>query len=134
MGTNEITMYINGKVDRVFHFPAPASSPPFSTFLGMSANGGGGWRGRHKTNVYDGLMDEISVWSGALSPAQVWHYRYYHHWPRNQPQLRAYWSFDEGSGSSENVLHDDGPLGLHWRVHGNPLLVPSRAKPMSDLS
>ena len=61
---------------------------------------------------YKGKIDEVSIWNRALSAEEIWGLM--HTRPDSEPNLVAYWGFDEGEGqeaADSSGNGNDGTLG-----------------------
>jgi uncharacterized repeat protein (TIGR02543 family) len=92
-GTNNAKIYINGDL----FFQASLSRSSTSNWSGFSlgTNTDGGHR-------FDGVMDNVKIWSTTLSAEQLRASRYAYGATGvpSAPSLRAFYDFDEGSGST----------------------------------
>jgi hypothetical protein len=72
---------------------------------------------------WHGRIDELRIWSAALTSAQIRAAMHGHSAPQASA-LAGYWRFDEGSG---NVAHDRSRHQNHGELMGNPAWVSPRA-------
>lgn len=81
---------------------------------------------------YRGEMDEVRIWSTALSQSTIrdWMCKKYNGTHPNAVALRAYWNFDDVSGTT---LTDAGGPGNNGVVVGAPMWGPSSV-PLGDSS
>ena len=70
--------------------------------------------------LFNGDIDDVSVWDIALSPADINYYIMENNITGNEPNLNGYWNFNEGGGSTANDLSTHGRTGEIW---GNPVWV-----------
>jgi hypothetical protein len=90
LSNDSLRLYINGVLDTV----RTGSQAPLNTAteLTLGRHSGGGY-------PFDGLLDEVRVWTVARTGAQI--AGAMNHWLQgNEAGLVAYWRFDEGSGDS----------------------------------
>jgi hypothetical protein len=78
---------------------------------GTAANGG-----------FDGIIDEVRLWSAARTPAQITQ-TMSTEIPASSANLFAYWRFDEGTG----LAAGDDKTGYPGTLASNPTWVPSTA-------
>eukprot|EP01097_Dermamoeba_algensis_P010230 TRINITY_DN7468_c0_g1_i1.p2 TRINITY_DN7468_c0_g1~~TRINITY_DN7468_c0_g1_i1.p2 ORF type:complete len:299 (+),score=74.30 TRINITY_DN7468_c0_g1_i1:1527-2423(+) len=114
-----ITFYLNGKADRQkrIDWIEPVNNQ-LPLRIGAAATGGVNWQG---------MIDEVSIWDVALSPAEYFKLMF-HHLSGDEPGLMGYWQFNEGEGSQ---TLDKSRHNRHARLNLPPSSwVISREKPM----
>jgi hypothetical protein len=120
--TGTSTIYVNGVPEDTS--AAPTSLPPnnFPFRIGAFSELGAG-------AYFDGVIDEVRVWSVARSAQEIRANMYAQVDPAAEPDLAGYWRFDEGTG---DIAHDlsgngyDGQLGaLEGPDPADPVWVPS---------
>ena len=97
-------LYINGQLHSQRTAPNPPTANPYDLWIGSSPFGGDtNWRGS---------IDEVRIWAIARTEAEIgWDMQ--HGLTGNENGLRAYWSFDEGTGQvvGDTTGHNPGRLG-----------------------
>eukprot|EP00026_Physarum_polycephalum_P004902 Phypoly_transcript_04927.p1 GENE.Phypoly_transcript_04927~~Phypoly_transcript_04927.p1 ORF type:complete len:647 (+),score=65.01 Phypoly_transcript_04927:85-2025(+) len=124
-----VTFYINGKEDSQHTTTSITATNSLPLRFGR-ATGGGLWRPHHSSTIFDGVIDEISIWDRALTQKEIFDYMFLRPYG-NVENLVAWWNFNEGKG---DTVHDVGPNGLHGRIFGSPTWVVSVSKPVLDPS
>jgi len=121
-GNPACTFYINGKLDYVNKFPRSptwgvraTSANTLPLRLGRAGEG---------ENYYKGFLDEISLWSVLLTEKEV-RKLVSQRLGGNEPNLIAYWGFNEGQGS---LARDYGKNKQDAVLFGSLSWVPSESK------
>lgn len=127
----QITFFINGRKDVEVVGVGITKENKLPVRFGRAAQGGGSWRPHHASSVFDGVLDEISIWSRPLNEKEIFDYMFLRPNGENVHGLVGWWNFNEGEGE---VVHDVGPNKLHGRIVGHPLWVTSVSKPVLDPS
>jgi signal transduction histidine kinase/CheY-like chemotaxis protein len=101
-----LSAYVDGKLDLEFTVPrwADARAPGEPLRLGWDS---------FSVIHFVGEMDELTLWSRALSPREIRRLMYQAPVP-NAPGLTAYWPFD---GGKDGQVLDAGPNGYHGRAY-----------------
>ena len=73
-----------------------------------------GWHGANQSSFFYGLIDEISIWSTALTQAQIQSYMTTSP-TGNESGLVDYWDFNEGEG---DIAYDSSPNNNDGTVYG----------------
>jgi hypothetical protein len=110
-----ITVYLNGVVDQQVSYGAVGVSLRNGT-QPLTIGGDPNWPGW----MFAGLIDEIRIWNIARTPAQI-AASYTTGVEPTSPGLVAYYTFDEGSGSS---VQDRTGHGLTGAINGDTAWVP----------
>lgn len=128
---SNIQFYINGKPVGVFGYEQPTQLTRRNTLpvrIGRPASGGK-LDSRHPAEgVYNGEIDEVSIWSTAKSDEEI-RKLMFQRLVGNELGLAAYYGFNEGTG---NKVFDLSLNGNHGTIHG-PVWVPSCSKPIWNL-
>jgi hypothetical protein len=124
-----VRLYINGKLDRVYSPVERTRINHLSLQIGY-AHGASSWRPVGKPGVFDGVIDDPSIWGVVLSEAFI-HRHMYTRFSGREEGLIAYWGFNEGEGV---MVYDASPNKLHGRLHGQVRWVPAVTKPVMDIS
>ncbi|MBK9448198.1 MAG: T9SS type A sorting domain-containing protein [Bacteroidetes bacterium] len=115
-----LTVYINGVASGTFLFSGPMLPSTYNLAIGRITYTAGG------TRNFDGKIDEVRVWSTALSAATIQQYMTKKINPAhpNYANLAGYWKMDEGTGLS---TADSGPNGLTGTRNGTTWAVSGAA-------
>ena len=98
--SNSRKIYIDGEY-------RGASTSEMQFDEGSTISAIGRWEDKTPSSYFNGLMDNICIWDKALSDTEV--KEYYNNKPTgNENNLKGYWNFNEGSGSSINNLAASG--------------------------
>eukprot|EP01113_Clastostelium_recurvatum_P021482 TRINITY_DN2545_c0_g1_i2.p1 TRINITY_DN2545_c0_g1~~TRINITY_DN2545_c0_g1_i2.p1 ORF type:complete len:678 (+),score=136.13 TRINITY_DN2545_c0_g1_i2:131-2164(+) len=125
-----INFYINGKHDSKHPATQPIQTNTLPVRFGRAAEGGRSWRWAHASSVYDGLIDDPSIWKRALSKKEIKDYMFLR--PEGtEDGLVGWWDFNEGKGTQvkDRSVHQN-----HGSFSGNPQWVVSNSKPLVDPS
>jgi len=125
-----IIFYINGKYDSRHNPHGETVVTQLPMRFGRASRGGGSWRPHHAGSIFDGIIDDPSVWSRALTPEKVKEYMFLRP-AGDEDGLVGWWDFNEGSG---RVVHDRSVNQNHGRLSGTPNWVLSVSKPLVDPS
>jgi len=129
-GTQQLALYINGKLDSEHTSSAITATNTLKVRFGKAVEGGSSWRPHHASSIFDGVIDEVSIWERALVEPEIFDYMFQRP-DGKETGLVGWWNFNEGSG---NQVHDIGPNGLHGYTYGQPTWVVSVSKPVLDPS
>ncbi len=99
------TLYVDGRVDAATPVTGTLSSSTFPVYFGENAG--------HTGRYFNGNMDEIRIWSVARTEQQV-RTDMFSTVANAQPNLLAYWQFNDASGST--VM--DAASGFNGTVNG----------------
>jgi signal transduction histidine kinase/CheY-like chemotaxis protein/ligand-binding sensor domain-containing protein/protocatechuate 3,4-dioxygenase beta subunit len=118
--TNGVRLYVNGVLLSTNEIPfnwAPDPAPPLNNLLGRSLM-------KDATNVsgdqdFNGQMDEIRLWAGERTEAQI-RETMFQALTGREPGLLALWNFDH---VTNGVVKDTGPKALDGRLMGNARVV-----------
>lgn len=102
----------------------------FFFFFVCVVNSQGAWRPVHKGGVFDGLIDDVSIWSRVLHPDEI-KASMFRRPTGKEPGLAAYWGMNEGNGK---VVHDASPNKNHGQIFGSPRWAKAVAKPFLESS
>jgi len=106
-GSDSGILYVNGVSEATFTIGAgtkPAAGDRFS--IGQE------WDSGSTSEHFKGRIDEVQVWTKALSPAEL-RANMYKRFTGSESGLVGYWQFDEGSGTTAHDLtsnQNDGAL------------------------
>lgn len=125
-----IKFFINGKFDSEHTSTSLTETNSWPVRFGRAANGGGSWRPHHASSVFDGAIDDISIWERALTEKEIYDYMFLR--PHGDVDgLVGWWPFNEGSGE---IVHDVGPNEINGKIVGSPTWIVSVSKPVLDPS
>lgn len=124
------SLYINGKLDSEYTAEEITKKNNLRVRFGRAVDGASSWRPHHAASIFDGVLDEISIWSKPLTQQEIFDYMFLRP-SGNEQDLVGWWNFNEGSG---NTIHDVGPHGLHGSTVGSPTWLVSLSKPVLDPS
>ncbi|GAB5519160.1 MAG: hypothetical protein RhofKO_14110 [Rhodothermales bacterium] len=110
-----VHVYVDAKLDFSYEAPAPMAEIVTENPLWF------GWNDRD-TIVYEGELDEMSVWGRALSASEIRDLAYGYPEPAD-PDLLAYWSFD---GEDPDIAADSSPNGYDGRIYHAQRVASSR--------
>ncbi|MHC4739426.1 MAG: LamG domain-containing protein [Planctomycetota bacterium] len=102
---SKLRIYINGQLDREFDWTYGINSSKASLYFGVNPGGG--------DEYFNGIMDEVRIWSRALDAQEI-EGSMYNALEGSEPNLVGYWSFDEGSGQDtldQTQNGNNGTLG-----------------------
>jgi len=102
---SKVRLYINGQLDREFDWTYGINASKAALYFGVNPGGG--------DEYFNGMMDEVRIWSRALDGQEI-EGNMYRALEGNEPNLAGYWSFDEGSGQDaldQTQNGNDGTLG-----------------------
>ena len=99
--TNNLKIYVNGNLFHQDTLTRGASDNLYGFSIGTNTSGG--FR-------FDGLIDNVKIWNSVLSAEQIQQSRYSYgsDGVSGSPILRAFYDFDEGSGSTVNDRSGNG--------------------------
>ena len=98
--------------------------------FGRASEGGGSWRPYHQSSIFDGTIDDVSIWKRVLGEEEI-EDMMFRRLSGKERELVGYWGFNEGQG---NIASDSGPNMLHGMLFNGPIWVPSLSKPLTDPS
>ncbi len=125
-----VRFYVNGKRDGEESAVRPTERNAYNLRLGNPATGASGWRPIHKPGVFDGMIDDVSIWKRVLPPREI-KASMFKRFTGREEGLSAYWGFNEGTG---DVAHDASPNENHAALRGAVRWIPSVSKPLLDIS
>ena len=100
-------IYINGELTNTSNCGSPAG-PTADLRIGVHSNLSNNER------FWDGLIDDVSIWSAVLSDNDIYDL-YYNPATGNEEDLAAHWSFNSGEGS---LLYDRTGNANHGEING----------------
>jgi hypothetical protein len=92
--------------------------------------GGHSWRPYHTSSIYEGYIDNISIWKRVLPQPEIMDMMY-RRLSGKEHQLVGFWGFNEGSGQQTRDL---SPNENHGYLRGDPQWIVSISKPLNDPS
>jgi hypothetical protein len=143
--TDGLIFYVNGKRDhsqtpsseKIHYFshsntksPEECDTNDLSLRFGKAASGGGSWRPYHQSSIFDGYLDDVSIWNRVLSEEEI-EDMMFRRLSGRENGLVGYWGFNEGQG---NLARDSSPNMLHGTLYNDPIWVPALSKPLTDPS
>eukprot|EP01112_Ceratiomyxa_fruticulosa_P011722 TRINITY_DN3202_c0_g1_i2.p1 TRINITY_DN3202_c0_g1~~TRINITY_DN3202_c0_g1_i2.p1 ORF type:complete len:418 (-),score=62.16 TRINITY_DN3202_c0_g1_i2:65-1318(-) len=129
-GENGVKFYINGKFDSSHKAHRAVSVNSLPLRFGKASAGSGSWRPHHASSIFDGTIDEPSIWSRPLTLSEIKEYMFLRPLG-SEDGLVGWWNFNEGEG---DVVHDCSENENHGRFVGSPIWVQSLSKPLMDPS
>jgi hypothetical protein len=125
-----LAMYINGKLDSKHNVTNYLQQNNLPLRFGRAARGGGSWRGYHPSTVFDGYIDDVTLWNVVLNNTTI-NSLMFTRLTGNEGGLVGYYTFNEGRGQE---VHDLSKYQNHGTIYGSPLWVPAVSKPLNDIS
>jgi len=125
-----LKFYINGKYDSSHTPKTTCKSNNLGLLFGKASYGGGAWRGYHPNTIFDGLLDDVSIWKIPLS-GQIIKDIMFTRLEGTEEGLVGYWGFNEGQG---NIVKDISPNHNNGYIVGNAPWLKSLTKPLNDPS
>lgn len=125
-----LSLYVDGVLDLEWHQRVAIEPNLLPLRIGKPADPSDQWRGRHGEGVFDGVIDDLSLWSAPLKPRLLSRLMFSRP-GASQPNLIGYWGFNEGSG---DIVHDTSIHQYHGRIFGQPHWIPAVSRPLSILS
>ncbi len=121
--SGDLKIYINGTLEKTEN----SSDPPELTNEPVSI-GGGDPNFYNGTNAFKGQIDDVRIWSDVRSESEIQNNKNSPNMDRNDPTLRGYWKFDEGSGTetgdySSNFNNGTVATGITYIISTAPLPV-----------
>jgi hypothetical protein len=103
----DVFTYINGVFDSS-RTGLSATAEPTGIVIGAD--------GQTKSACFKGIIDDVALFSRALSDDEIWQiYQNTERLRGNEPGLVGYWNFDRDEG---DVVKDMGPYGNHGKLGG----------------
>jgi hypothetical protein len=123
---NQLRLYLNGVLKGTTNFTGTITDSTLPMRVGMMSNTANGNRS------FTGTIDEVRVWSAALSENTIRTYmcQKINDMHPNYASLKVHYNFDEGSGST---TMDQSPAGLDGTLVGT-LGWPYSTAPIGDVS
>jgi hypothetical protein len=106
-------LYINGELVDTLLLNEEVNWDRDFTAEAIAGNMGG------QAESFDGFIDNVSIWKKALSEDEI-HTIVNNTSINNEPDLAAYWNFNEGSGTT---LTDQTANGNDGIIYGDPIWV-----------
>lgn len=130
---NGLKFYINGVLDSEHSTLGKQLVPSqLDVHIGMPAQLTNNWSPHHGEGVFEGMVDDITLWAAELSAEDV-RLLQFRRLCGNEPGLVFVLTFNEEPASAGSFT-DHSVNRLTARVIGSPLLIPSVSKPLTDLT
>lgn len=128
--TGSLKLFVNGEVDSEHTVNSKVNVNNHALTFGRAASGGGSWRPHHQSSIFDGIIDDISIWNIPLSEAEVDDLMF-KRLSGKERGLVGCWQFNEGQG---HAVHDCSPNKLDGTITGQAHWVEAITKPVVDAS
>jgi Glycosyltransferase family 10 (fucosyltransferase) C-term/Concanavalin A-like lectin/glucanases superfamily len=120
--------YVNGHLDTARNPGSAVATNSLPVRIGKAATGGWSWRPHHQTSTFDGIVDDVAIFSSPLDEQDIFELMFAR-LSGDEPSLVAFLGFNEGKG---NAAQDVSRNNNHGRIQGVPTWVQNVGKPLID--
>ncbi len=107
----------------------------FLNRFGRASRGGGAWRGYHPSTLFDGEIDDITLWTVPLPTQQIFQLMYHTRSLTGKERgLSGCWGFNEEDATDRSV-YDCSQHANHGEIVGHTVARRfAMSKPLNDIS